>query len=367
VLGSLWSFALAAAALSASVLFEGARRPLRGVTPPPNIPSLSAHDCSTCHDAIYKQWLASRHAQSFTNRIFVASFRREPLSWCVYCHAPLPEQAKALAGARHIRVRALPLVDEGVNCAVCHIRNGAILRARAPSAAALRAHRMRVVPSLATSEFCGGCHQFNVPRPGLPVRYTAEPMQDTLAEWRRTTRNKECQDCHMAGGGHAFPGGHDVALLRNTLRVHITPKNDRLQIELEANGAGHRVPTGDPFRRLQLQLLSEEQAATPLGTYSFGRRFRNPPHGDKDTWVLAQDLSIPPPTQGTTAVRSFTAKAMGAKYWRLLFSYPAPSSRADLQGDDIAVEVLRGAVPQPIREAPTPTALPPGRPAPSRP
>lgn len=366
MLGSLWSIALAAAALSASGLFEGARRPLRSVTPPANIPSLSARDCSKCHDAIYKQWQASRHSQSFTNRIFAASFRREPLAWCIYCHAPLPEQVKALAGTRGIRGGDSPLVDEGVNCAVCHIRNGAILSAHEPSAAGQRAHPMRRVPALGTSEFCGGCHQFNFPRPGLPVRYSQQPMQDTLAEWRRTEQKKECQDCHMPGGGHTFPGGHDIPFLRNTLQVHITPKGHRLQIDLQANGAGHRVPTGDPFRRLQLQLLSNEQATVPLSTYSLGRRFRNPPNGDKDTWVLIQDLSIPPPTQDGTAVRSFTAPALGAKYFRLLFSYPAPSSRPDLQGDDVAVEVLRGAVPQQTTAMPTSAVLPPKPVAPSR-
>jgi len=355
LLAGVWSFVLALNSLPfPSALFEQARQPLSRVKLPAQIESLSARACQSCHTEVYKQWLGSRHAKSATNRIFAASFRREPLRWCVYCHAPLPEQDAALQNVRLVRPGIWPIVDEGVNCAVCHVRDGAILVARSPSPAAQRAHPVRVVAELRQASFCGGCHQFNFPRPGMPIHYTAEPMQDTLSEWRRTTQEKSCQDCHMPRGTHGFPGGHDSTLLRDTLSAEVTRQPaGHLRIELRARAAGHRVPTGDPFRQLQVKLYAEKDDAAPLRTYAFGRRFRNPPGGAPDTWVLARDMSIPPPEKGREAVRTLDLKngdvstVKSAKYWRLLLSYPAPSSVPDLRGDDLAIEVTRGVVTPP--------------------
>lgn len=356
-----WGLAAVMAVAVPSPLFEQARRPLQHVTPPPRIASLSATDCGPCHRAIYDQWRHSRHAQSFTNRIFAASFRREPLRWCVYCHAPLPAQVEALRDARSVRPGRSPLVDEGVNCAVCHVRDGAILSARPPSTAALRAHPVRLTPELAKAEFCGGCHQFNFPRIGVPIRYTHQPMQDTLAEWRHTPQRRTCQNCHMPAGAHRFPGGHDTALLRDTVRASVRRLPDgRLQVELHASNAGHRVPTGDPFRRLELQLYANGTDAELLARYSFARRFRKPPGGDAFSWVLAHDLTIPPPADGRQATRTIDLPAPDAatpaRFWRLHLAYAAGSSLPDLRGDDVSVEIARGQVMDALPAEPGPAA-----------
>lgn len=330
--------------------FEQARQPLQHVRLPPSIPSLFATDCRPCHEAQYQQWRGSRHAESFTNRIFAASFRREPLRWCVYCHAPLPAQEQALRGVRLVPAVVDPLVAEGINCAVCHVRDGAILGTRPPSPAGLRAHPMRQAPELGRSTFCAGCHQFNFPRQGLPIRYTAEPMQDTLAEWRRAPHSPSCQQCHMEKGSHRFPGGHDVALLRETISARLLRlPSGQLQVTLTAHKAGHRVPTGDPFRRIVLKLYRDRGQAEPLQRYAFGRQFRRPPGAAADAWTLAQDTSIPPPQAGQSASHVLTlptdAGKPAATFFRLLYSYPAPSSVPDLAEEDIAVELQHGAIP----------------------
>ena len=343
---------LAALSLGPTVWFEQARRPLQHVRAPAQIPSLSATACRPCHEKQYVTWRASRHAESFTNRIFAASFRREPLRWCVYCHAPLPAQAQALQGVTLVPTSVDPLVAEGINCAVCHVRDGAILGAQPPSAAAQRAHPVRQAKELAQSTFCAGCHQFNFPRSGLPIRYTDEPMQDTFAEWRRAPHSPSCQQCHMKQGEHSFPGGHDVPLLRETISASLLRlPSGQLQVTLTARNAGHRVPTGDPFRRLVLKLYRERNQAEPLHRYSFGRQFRRPPGGAADAWTLVQDTSIPPPQDGQNASRVIALPTdptePAATYFRLSYSYPAPSSLPDLTGEDIAVELQHGAIENP--------------------
>ena len=137
---------LALVVLAAPPLLEQGRRPLRDVTPPAEVGSLSARACGACHEAEYRQWAGSRHAQAFTNSLFAASFGRKPQAWCVHCHAPLPEQ---LAPALEPGGKEEPLLAEGVNCAACHVRGGEVLTAREPDPAALSAHPVRREPKLA--------------------------------------------------------------------------------------------------------------------------------------------------------------------------------------------------------------------------
>ena len=73
--------------------------------------------------------------------------------------------------------------DDGVSCGICHVRAEHVLGAgRSPSAP----HPMMAVRAMSSSRFCAGCHQFNFPgdtgRGGARFD-TAEPMQDTYAEW----------------------------------------------------------------------------------------------------------------------------------------------------------------------------------------
>lgn len=169
-------------------------------------------------------------------------------------------------------------------------------------------------------------------------------MQDTLEEWRRAPGAKSCQGCHMDRGSHRFPGGHDQALLRATVSATVRQLGDgRLRAELRATSAGHRVPTGDPFRRLTIELCEEPSCAAPLAGLLFGRAFRK----TAESWALARDTAIPPPAGGTEARRALDLTpepGPPARYWRLLYGYAAPSSEKDLSGDDVAVEVLRGSV-----------------------
>lgn len=344
----LWLIAAALLSLPVappSELFEQALRPLRQVTPPAPIGSLSARACGVCHATIYRQWEGSRHRQSWTNRIFAASFRYEPMPWCIYCHAPLPEQAAAL-GATRVAWVPIPLVAEGINCVVCHVRDGLILSASAPTPAGLSAHPIRQEPRLARAEFCGGCHQFNIPHDQPPLRYTSEPMQNTLDEWRHSDAAREgrsCQQCHMAGGAHEFPGAHTPEFLKRSILAHVRRMPDgSISVRLQAQRVGHNLPTGDPFRRLKLLLCSEPRCMEPLGTLAFARTFEKVADGSR----MVVDTTLPPAAAGRGAERALLIRELGpeAAYFRLVYFYAARGTERYLLKKDIELELADGPI-----------------------
>lgn len=344
----LWLLSALLASLSSPIaeneLFEKGLRPLTRVRPPASISSLSAAACGTCHAAVYRQWMGSRHRGSFTNRIFAVSFREEPMRWCVYCHAPLPEQANAIGQSR-VAFAATPLVAEGVNCAVCHVRDGLILSARTPSRAGRSAHPMREERQLAQSEFCGGCHQFNIPHDRPPLRYTSEPMQNTLEEWRQSDaarQGRSCQQCHMPRGAHRFPGAHAPDFLRRATAIHVRRTPEGIAIRLSARQVGHSLPTGDPFRRLVLELCSEPRCEEPLGQLLFGRLFEKLESGSR----LVADWTLPPPRDGRAGERSLVVRELGpeATYFRLVYAYAARGTEKSLTNSEIELELARGAI-----------------------
>lgn len=341
------SLMVALVVLAAPPLLEQGRRPLRDVTPPSEVGSLSARACGGCHEAEYRQWAGSRHASAFTNPLFNASFGRKPQAWCVHCHAPLPEQLPpALAPDAR---KAEPLLAEGVNCAACHVRGGEVLSAREPGPAALSAHPVRREPKLGSSEFCGGCHQFNVPAFGVhPFRYSQTPMQETLAEWTSSTaaaRGVSCQGCHMAGGSHGFPGAHAPGLVAGALSVTFEKQGGRLFAEVRARDVGHRVPTGDPFRRLRLRLCREPACTSPLATRFLMRRFETRGSG----WTPGEDTTVPVETASTAPVRRLEFPLTGplpeVLHWRLDYLLAEVELEELVPPELLRLELQQGTVP----------------------
>lgn len=342
-----WLLTAALASLSiapASGLFEKGLRPLPQVRAPARIGSLSASACGSCHAAAYQEWKGSRHRQSFTNRIFGVSYRDEPMPWCVYCHAPLPEQA-AVLGLDRSASAVSALLSEGINCAVCHVRDGFILSARAPSAAGRKAHPMREERQLGRPEFCGGCHQFNVPRDSPPLRYTDEPMQNTLVEWQRSDaahEGRSCQHCHMTGGAHRFPGAHDPEFLKRSIGVRVRRTEEGIAVTLSARRVGHNLPTGDPFRRLELHFCREPRCVEPLGKLAFARVFQKLEDGSR----LASDWTLPPSQGGRDGERSLIVREFGpeATSYRLVYAYAARGAEGSLTKAERELELVRGTI-----------------------
>ncbi len=319
----------------------------RDPTPPAGLGPSSA-DCATCHAATHAEWAGSRHAVAASNAIFQASWSERPDGWCLGCHAPLVAQQAELVGGAAIpgvaRRQAAPagdLWEEGVNCLACHGGDGAI-RSATTSAEAEEAHPVQVEPDFGSPTFCATCHQFNFQRhtAALPFSYGPTPMQDTVAEWRGSgaaARGEDCAACHFPDGDHRAPGAHDGALLRSALRVDVTRDDGGVVATVSAD-APHRVPTGDPFRRLELLLCADSACASPLETFTLRRRFDR----TATTWRLREDTTLPPSTTAASA-RSWRT-SVDAAWWVLRVRYGDRALEADLAPADVGEDLLSGPV-----------------------
>jgi hypothetical protein len=320
----------ASAALGLTLLVAGTSP--RAADDGPSAPR-DAAECARCHPTEAAAWSRSPHARSRTNPLFVASFKHSRLRWCLDCHAPRLDSS----GPR----------TAGIDCAACHLRQGAVLTSHAPTASGLRAHRMEQVPALATVGACQRCHEFAAPEVMRePLVFTATPMQDTVSEWsrwRRGSASVSCQGCHMAGGNHDLEGGHDVELLRRTVSVDFAPIDGGFSASLRASGAGHAVPTGDPFRRFELEIRSPD-AGELLATRRFGRALwqRN------DAGWEVRDTAAPPPmgASSSSPPLRFAAPA-GGFAWSLVYRADEPGLAAELPMENYAWEVARGIVAAP--------------------
>ena len=218
----------------------------------------TAADCGSCHEDIWEAWRGSRHAASFANRGFqVALQQTRQRSWCLECHLPRVEQRELLQMVG-ISGAAGTLLEDGVDCHSCHVSDGQLRSARAPSVEARAVHGVDAFPELADSVFCARCHQFAGPLEHHPARVGGDPLQDTFGEWERTRSEQTCQSCHMPAGQHGFAGGHDLELVRRALDISVERREQAVFVSLQTTEAvAHKVPTGDPFRRLRISLCAD--------------------------------------------------------------------------------------------------------------
>ena len=363
------------AAVVPTSLFEKGKRPLRDVRASKVWKSehhpLSAKQCKGCHRGVYRKWKASRHAKAWTNRLFAVAFHHSPYQWCVHCHAPLPEQKAHIRGPWSRKKRRgyggnrtgsqatssskpsvsretlqqtrgeKALLSEGINCAACHLRGGVLLASKPPSKAAKQAHpKIRWEPKLKRSSFCAGCHQFNFTKKLTdPTRVMQSPAQNTYKAWLQShakRKGKTCQSCHMKGGDHTTPGAHNLAFVRRAITPKVLWKSDKmLHITFTSRNVGHPIPTGDPFRRLLLEVCP-----TPACKVVWWRRllrktfvFRN------GEWFPHKDSRIPGPTSSATGLWKADVKLpIKAKsvFWRLRYFYAEYQHHQFLLPSDIS-------------------------------
>lgn len=243
---------------------------------------LSAARCQECHEAEHAAWSASRHAHATTNANFAAAVVHSPLAgWCRDCHAPLRDRG---------------LDDEGVNCAVCHVRDGTVLGTAPFDPAGIAAHRLRDTPAL-QDQLCAGCHEFTGPGGG-------DALQSTWTEWQASGSEQSCASCHL--DGHRFRGAHDLQLLQDAVQIEPIAQGVRLQVAPEL---GHRLPTGDPFRRLELSLCADDACEQVVSRRWFWREYT----GSGDAWQLTTDHTLGP--GDTVVLRHERARAWRLTYW----------------------------------------------------
>ncbi len=270
----VWSV-VGTAAPSAPVLFD------HGLTAldPGQIDSKWTNEaCQACHEREFAQWHGSRHHRAATND----SFREQLLTpgdgrkqWCINCHAPINAGAKNLptqepSGLDGLYHRQPTWLRNGVDCLACHVRGDEILATRA-TAAATRAHPIRIAPELGTAEFCAGCHQFSSHSDVFPDSLSGELQQASLEEFLEQQAGARCHDCHLLDGDHRMAGGYDKQMLAGALDLGVSAEwNEELRsalvsVEVSVGHVGHRVPGGEHFfRYLTLQTTVEGKHGVSL-------------------------------------------------------------------------------------------------------
>ena len=237
--------------------------------------------CGACHPAEHAAWSRSAHHLAGTDPLFTRELETamEP-AWCTGCHAPL--------GASEVAR------EEGVGCAVCHVRDGVVL---SPSVSG-RAPHASVASSLAAAESCAPCHQFHF---SAASSHGIDPSlwpQDTMREHADSAfADRPCSSCHDP---HVLPGHTDPALLSRALavqtRVARTRSATRVTLRIRADVVGHAVPTGDLLRELVVRAwplghperAQSEVLGRALPAVAPGRRIeaipdaRIPPRGSRD-------------------------------------------------------------------------------------
>lgn len=342
LVGALSGAARGTPSVAVDSLFPGGRAPVAVGPAPRGTGSADAAGCAACHAEIAAEWRASMHSAAWTDEVFQAAYAVEPMAFCRNCHAPANAHAEPRGAA----------ADDGVSCAVCHVRDEHVLATRRSGSAP---HPVMAVRAMGESRYCAGCHQFNFPgdtgRGGAHFE-TGEPMQDTYAEWldsAAAAEQTQCQGCHMpwvddARGGrhrsHRFPGGRDLALLRSALDVSVTARvegdHTLVTATLTPRALGHSFPTGDLFRRVEVSAAWADEPASAVRV-GLAREFSNvparTPHGSltfvrrqsADTRLAAAGLG--PPRVVTLALPGTRRGAVRWSLDHLLMPTPLAASQ----------------------------------------
>ena len=246
----------------------GKTLPVDAGGPPEGLANDSAQGCAACHPNAVDRWREGPHATPPTAALLDAAIG---LPACTSCHLPLAAQHEAqyrYPGGRLDRAESTPnpafratLVNEGVTCASCHLRDEAIVVATEVAAAAAAPHRMVFSDTLSSSEACAACHQLSWPG-------AHDPLYDTYGEWKRSgfaAIGISCQGCHMLGAADGSIGAdHRVAVdparavsvLLEAPTLSLVRGADPVDatLTLQNTGAGHAFPTGTPFRGVRLDV-----------------------------------------------------------------------------------------------------------------
>lgn len=270
---------------------------------PEGLANPSAQGCHACHDAIHTTWSQSAHARGPSEAMRTAADAAgDPR--CLACHLPLsqqhPTRLTPLSAALPDTIETNPawdatLATEGVTCAACHVRDGAVVAA---SPAGPAPHPIRWTPAMRAASQCAGCHQLAWPG-------SETPFYDTYGEWTRSAWARAgvtCQDCHMGpgagvarvGADHAMRADLDRALsvLVDLSAPVVVRGADAVDgtVTLQNTGAGHHVPAGSPFTGLDLviRLVHPEERPRPLAEAALGQVV-----GSQAPWPVTEDTRIP--------------------------------------------------------------------------
>ncbi len=255
------------------------------VSTPKGLHSLSARDCGRCHEEIYREWSGSMHARAWTEPYFQVDYRYDGSQQiCLNCHTPLVNQQENLVLGFRDREKFEPILapnpgfdpalkNEGVTCAVCHVRDGKII---GPFTTGWAPHPVEVDTEMSSGmKPCVRCHVASGERWDT---FYAIPACGTVAEIQRGGQSPDCVGCHLpgvvrpaangmssrTGRMHLFQGGHSPEWVKKALKVEYRKEADRYVITLTNVGTAHAFPTGTPDRHLTLELRLLDPAGKVL-------------------------------------------------------------------------------------------------------
>jgi len=249
---------------------------------PEGLKSLSSKECGSCHKDHYEEWNTSTHSMAWKDLQFQAEIAKESSPYmCINCHIPLQNQQEYIItgledGDLYKPIKQknpkfdADLQQEGINCASCHVRDGAIISLTVSNRAP---HKSVQDDTHLTEQLCINCHN-------AVAVVTAELVCtfETADEWKAGpfAKTKNCKTCHMpsidrpiAEGApegksrmHYFMGSGIPKLVglkpERLDGLHYEFKEIKssynnsdsviLKTEVINKFAGHRVPTGDPER-----------------------------------------------------------------------------------------------------------------------
>ena len=260
------------------VVTEEFERPM-DVVVPPGLRFLSARECGTCHREAYQEWSESMHAHAWVDPYFQVDFEFDRSQQiCLNCHTPLRDQQENLVLGFRDREKFQPILatnesfdaalrDQGVTCAVCHVRDGVII---GPFGDTRAPHPTRRDPAM--TDGIGACRQCHVVSGERWDTFYRIPPCGTVAEITEGGESPDCTSCHMpaveralvAGGAtrpgrrHLFRGGLDPDTVRRALAVDVGMKDmggrqRTAVVEVRNAGADHYLPTGTPDRHLTVE------------------------------------------------------------------------------------------------------------------
>ncbi len=252
---------------------------------PPGLASLSAQTCNGCHWAAHDSWQGTAHAHAWSDPVYQAALASAGGSTvCRSCHLPVATQHDQIAAGyiaddvTRPRLQANPgfdvtLMSEGVTCIACHVRDGTVLGTQTSDRAP---HPVVASAELQSSEMCATCHQLSWPEGD-------RPFYDTYGEWKGSAYAEagvQCQDCHMApAAGAAQPGQGAVVAshgspttIQRALTTMISLPNASVTrgqlvdvgVSVINTGAGHSVPTGNPFKTWTIEVVLVDAAGKDL-------------------------------------------------------------------------------------------------------
>ncbi len=256
------------------VVDERFERPIAAEVPC-GLTSVSAEECGPCHAEIYREWSASMHGHAWKDPYFQVDSRFDGSQQiCLNCHTPLVNQQQNLVLGFRDRDKFDPILepntgysaslrDEGVTCAVCHVRNGVIV---GPHKTDNAPHAVEYDPEMSGGiKPCMRCHI--VPGKRWDTFYSIPPC-GTVAEIENAGASIDCISCHMPavkrsgasgamreGRRHLWQGGHTSEQVKKGLSVEYRQEAGAFVFTLTNRGAAHYVPTGTPDRHLTLEVV----------------------------------------------------------------------------------------------------------------